>query len=130
MVVRRAIQKLKIGFKLRANRRISKMRNVDKRPLTASERKARARAHKWANGPGENSPYKLSGLGKDAAWEAEIQRAINQKRGQKVNLIPHEYRNLSGRDVSEIKALEQWYRLPPERRREMENWLMKHGKRK
>lgn len=70
---------------------------------------------KWIELEAANKHLHLSGVGKTRRWEQRNMARMKLKGGRK---------------AAESRARIQWERLPEKKRKEMEEWLKKHGKKK
>lgn len=68
-----------------------------------------------SRGKGKNSAWKLTGIGHSMDFDASVQREIAKK---------------GGRAAAEARILRKWLKRPEVRRKEMDEWLKKYGKRK
>lgn len=76
---------------------------------------------------GNNSPYKLTGLEKDSAWEKKVDReiiaqrhAVKNSRGGKTEYF--------GEAAVEKKNILQWNKKSTEKKNAMEEFLAKYGR--
>jgi hypothetical protein len=74
---------------------------------------------------GNNSPWKLTGLGKDAVWEKRVDRAITAQRHPVTNARGKITEFVSDAAV-EMKNIQQWNNKSAEKKKAMEDWLEKH----
>ncbi len=72
------------------------------------------------------SPYKLSGIERNEEWVRAVENSIENKEFRAVGNT----KIIHGKEAAEIHALEKWLNKPSYKRREMEDWLKKHSRKK
>jgi hypothetical protein len=68
-------------------------------------------------------------LGKDATWEREVASRIAGKR-MNTAVKGGGVKHYTGRDAAEINALLKWLEKSPEKKKAMEEWQHRHGRKK
>jgi hypothetical protein len=94
------------------------------------ERSFHARLLNRFRGEGKNSPYKLTGLGKEDEWALGVLRLIDSRGPANPSKFYSGEVRRRAMEAAEQRALEKWLKKSPEKRKAMEEWLKKHGKRK